>query len=221
MRLDLHVHSKYSRDAANGSPRDIMKLVKGMGLDGLAITDHNAIEGSIEAAAAAREFGLIVVRGVEVSTASGHVLAYGVGEVIPRELTIEETAERVHALGGVVVAAHPRRFPSGIGLESARTGPFDGIEVLNGGNPERSNSAARRVAERRRISQTGGSDAHRPDEIGRVFTVVEDCSTEDDVVEAIRRGLAMADGRSRTFEEGVIYSYETLLEWIRGGFGRQ
>jgi predicted metal-dependent phosphoesterase TrpH len=221
MRLDLHVHSKYSRDAANGSPRDVLKRAKAAGIDGIAITDHNAIEGSIEAASIASEFGLVVVRAVEVSTASGHVLAYGIGEVVPRGLPVEETVRRVRDMGGVAVAAHPRRFPSGMGLDMARSGPFDGIEVLNGGNPARSNSAARRVAETRHLSQTGGSDAHKPHEISRSVTVFESVSTEDDVIDAIARGAARAEGRSRTLKEGVVYSYETLLEWVRGGFGRQ
>ena len=221
MRLDLHIHSKYSRDAANGSPRDILKRVKSAGLDGLAITDHNSIDGSLEAAGMSKESGLVVVRGIEVSTASGHVLVYGVDEAIPRGLSIDETVRRAHELGGVAVAAHPKRFPSGIGLEAARSGPFDGIETVNGGNPSRSNAKARRIAEVRALSQTGGSDAHKPHEIGRSFTVFENPLTEDDVLEAVRRGVARSGGRSRTAKEGVVYSYETLLEWVRGGFGRQ
>ncbi|MCU0859519.1 MAG: CehA/McbA family metallohydrolase [Thermoplasmata archaeon] len=221
MRLDLHIHSGYSRDAANGSPRDVLKRAKAAGLDGLAITDHNAIDGSLEAESLAREFGLIVVAGVEVSTASGHVLVYGVKDLVPRGLSVEDTVSRIHELGGVAVAAHPRRFPSGIGLEMAMSGPFDGIETINGGNPAGSNAAARRIAESRGLSQTGGSDAHKPHEIGRSVTVLEDATTGDDVVDAIRRGTARSDGRSRTAREGMVYSYETLLEWVRGGFGRQ
>lgn len=221
MRLDLHIHSKYSRDAANGSPRDVLKRAKAAGLDGLAITDHNAIDGSLEAASLAREFGLVVVTGVEVSTASGHVLAYGVTDLIPRGLSVDETVRRVHELGGVAVAAHPKRFPSGIGLDIAMSGPFDGIETMNGGNPARGNAAARRIAESRGLSQTGGSDAHKPHEIGRSVTVLADAVTGDDVVDAIRKGTTRSDGRSRTAGEGIVYSYETLLEWVRGGFGRQ
>ncbi len=221
MRLDLHIHSKYSRDAANGSPRDVLKRAKAEGLDGLAITDHNATEGSLEAASMASEFGLIVVAGVEVSTASGHVLAYGVEEPIPRGLSVEDTVRRVHELGGVAVAAHPKRFPSGIGLDIAMSGPFDGIETMNGGNPAGSNAAARRIAESRGLSQIGGSDAHKPHEISRSVTVIDAAATGADVVDAIRKGMARSDGRSRTTREGIVYSCETLVEWVRGGFGRQ
>jgi len=221
MKLDLHVHTNHSRDAVNGSPREVLELAKRIGLDGLAITDHNVIEGSIEAASIAKEFGLVVVRGIEVSTASGHVVAYGVDEVIPRGLTINETSDRIRDLGGVAVAAHPKRFPSGMGLRAAASCRFDGIETINGGNPARSNIAARRVAEMRHLSQIGGSDSHRPHELGRAFTVFDAAQTEDDVVDAIRSGLARAEGRSSTVGEGTVYSYETLIEWVRDGLRRQ
>lgn len=220
MKLDMHIHSAYSRDAGNGPPKEVLKRCRAAGLDGLCISDHNAIAGSLEAYSLAKEHGLVVVRGVEVSTLCGHVLAYGVGELVPRSLSVEETVERVHALGGVAVAAHPRRFPSGVGLEVAGTVAFDGIEVLNGGNPRSSNRRAEAVAVRRGLARTGGSDAHKPHEIGRAYTVVEGAQSEGDVIEAIAKGSTSAGGRSRTASEGIVYSAEILLEWARGGFKR-
>ena len=46
IKLDLHVHSQYSEDGA-GSPKDIIKSLKKKGLNGVAITDHNNIEGGL------------------------------------------------------------------------------------------------------------------------------------------------------------------------------
>src|SRR5512137_1739977 len=118
MKLDLHIHSTYSRDGT-ALPKEIVSRCKALGLDGLAITDHNAIRGSLEAVELAKMEGLFVVRGVEVSTADGHVLAYGVSELVPKGLSIQDTIDRIHSAGGIAVAAHPVRFPSGIGLERA------------------------------------------------------------------------------------------------------
>lgn len=219
MRLDLHIHSSFSRDAS-APPRDIVGRCVDLGFGGFAVTDHNSIEGSLQACEVARERGLVAVRAFEVSAAEGHVLAYGVAELVPRGLSTSETIDRIHAQGGVAVAAHPKRFPSGIGLELARTAPFDAIEVLNGGSSRRSNALARKVAELKRCPMTAGSDAHSLDQIGKSYSVIEDCSSEDDVLKAIRSGRVSIGGRSRSMVEGVVYSIETLLEWLKGDLKR-
>jgi predicted metal-dependent phosphoesterase TrpH len=219
MKLDLHIHSRHSRDAS-GSPKEILGRCRKAGLDGIAITDHNAIDGSLEAFSVARAEGLVVVRGVEVSAIEGHLLAYGVGELIPKGLSVAETIDKIHSAGGVCVAAHPKRFPSGIGLGLARSGKFDAIEIINSGSSARSNRLARRVAEQKGCAVTAGSDAHALDQVGRAYTIVDVASSEDDVVEAIRKGLTRAGGRSRTSSEGARYSWETLVEWLRGDFKR-
>lgn len=219
MRLDLHIHSSYSRDAS-ATPEDIVRRCSELGLGGFAVTDHNSVEGSLKAFELAKVQGLISVRAVEVSAEEGHVLAYGVREAVPRGMSVAETVDRIHSLGGVAVAAHPKRFPSGVGLEVARTAPFDGIEVLNGGSSRRSNALARRIAEMKRSPVTAGSDAHALEQIGKAYSVVEDCACEDDILEAIRKGEAAVGGRSRSAAEGLTYSVETLIEWLRGDLRR-
>ncbi|MFY9605962.1 MAG: PHP domain-containing protein [Thermoplasmata archaeon] len=219
MKLDLHIHSSFSKDAS-ASPRDILESCKRSGLDGCAVTDHNAIDGSLEAFRLGLEMGMLVVRGVEVSAKEGHVLAYGVGELIPKGLPMDKTIERIHSAGGIAVAAHPKRFPSGMGLELAGGGKFDAVEVLNGGSSSRSNRLARRLAEEKRVPITAGSDAHELQQVGKAYTVVEGVSTEADLIRAISKGNTRAGGRSRSVSEGVAYSIETLIEWFRGDFKR-
>ncbi len=219
MKLDLHIHSGYSRDAS-ASAVDIVKRCKSAGLDGVAITDHNDIRGSLEAYSIAASHGVIVVRGLEVSAKEGHVLALGVDELIPRGLSIRDTVDKIRDAGGVAVAAHPGRFPSGIGIERARRNDFDAIEVLNGGSSGRSNARARRVAEHKEMAMTGGSDAHGIEQMGKAWTSFENVSTEEDVVRAIEQGLCAVGGRSRTAGEGMRYSWEVLIEWIRGDLKR-
>ena len=219
MKLDLHVHSNYSRDASP-SPKEILDSCKKEGLDGCAITDHNAIDGSLEAYKLGLEMGLLVIRGIEVSAKEGHVLAYGVGELVPKGLSVADTIQRIHSAGGIAVAAHPKRFPSGMGLKLAQKGEFDAIEVINGGSSRRGNELARRIAEMKRMPVTAGSDAHALPQVGKAYTVVDGVSTEADVIAAIAKGSSRAGGRSRYFSEGVVYSIETLVEWLRGDFKR-
>ena len=62
-----------------------------MRLAGVAITDHNSV-GGIAVAEAAAGHDFLVIPAIEVSTRSGHVLGYGIREVIPRNLSVAETA---------------------------------------------------------------------------------------------------------------------------------
>lgn len=219
MKFDMHVHSKFSRDGSV-PPSVIVRRCKQMGLSGLAITDHNSIDGSFEARSFAKSEGILVVSGSEVSTSEGHVLAYGVRELIPRGLSAAEAVDRIKEVGGLAVAAHPKRFPSGVGLELAERVKFDALEVLNGGSSRTANTSALRLAERIERPRTGGSDAHRLDEVGRSYTVLEGVFTEDQALDAIRKGLARTGGRSRTVMESAVYPVEVLVEWLKGGMNR-
>ena len=219
MRLDLHIHSNHSRDGT-ASPKEVLRQCRKIGLGGCSIADHNQIKGALEATSIGGDEGVLVLRAVEVSTEVGHVLAYGVSDLIPRDLTVAETIDKIHAAGGVAVAAHPVRFPSGIGLELADREKFDAIEVLNGGSSGRSNRKARIMAERNRSSVTAGSDAHQLREIGKAYVELDGVSTEEEVLDAIRKGLTRVGGRSRFVSEGIVYSTETLFEWMRGSLRR-
>lgn len=78
MTIDLHTHSRVSDGTA--APRDLVHAAKAAGLDVVALTDHDTTLGWDEAASAAEEVGIALVRGIEISTrfrgAGVHLLAY-------------------------------------------------------------------------------------------------------------------------------------------------
>lgn len=78
MRIDLHTHSVASD--GTDTPGDLVRKAAGVGLDVLAITDHDTSTGWAGAEEAAREVGITLVRGMEISTRLGrrsvHLLAY-------------------------------------------------------------------------------------------------------------------------------------------------
>ncbi len=218
MRLDLHIHSCHSMDAS-ASPRDIVRRCIDLGLGGCSITDHNSSKGVAEALATAPE-GFIVIRGIEVSSSEGHVLAYGLSEDPPRGRPLAETVEWVRSRGGLAVAAHPERFPSGMGVGSVVAAGFGVVEVLNGGSSARANRKAEKLAKNRSLSRVGGSDAHKIEEVGRSFTIVDGCATEAEVIAAISNKMSSVGGRSRSRREGILYAFETLADWMRRGMDR-
>ena len=187
---DLHVHTSYSRDGFC-SPREAIEAAEGKGLSGMAIADHDTVDGSREAIKlVGRDF--LVIPNVEVSSKHGHVLGLGVEEPIPSGLSAAETVELIRAKGGVAVAAHP----FGIALKPflALRAEFDAIEIFS---PRRylGNHLARWYAKRKRLPMVAGSDAHFADEIGMAGVRVECEPKLESVLEEIRRGEASVFGR--------------------------
>ncbi len=219
MLLDLHNHTRYSPDS-RVSPAELVAVAKRIGLQGIAITDHNAVRGVDEALDAAGA-GFLVIPGTEVSTRDGHVLAYGVSEAIPRDLSVQETVERITALGGVAVAAHPYRFWSGLGAEALGRARFAAFETCNGRTLRRGNARARTEATAARIGQTGGSDSHFLDEVARAVTSVNSGPTDvDGVLQILGKGSTAAQGFDRDAAGTIRYVTKALSEWIFRGMKR-
>lgn len=79
MYLDLHVHTT----ASDGqyTPTEVLTMAKNLGLEMIAITDHDTIDGIAEAQAAALELGVSFVPGIEISTQDTeevHILGLGI-----------------------------------------------------------------------------------------------------------------------------------------------
>ncbi len=103
---DLHMHTIYSYDGTATVPAVLRRAHK-VGLDVIAITDHDEIAGALEALELAHHFGVEVIPGIEISTAEGDLLALFVTEIVPAGLSLVETVLKVRELGGVCIAPHP------------------------------------------------------------------------------------------------------------------
>src|SRR5437773_2303600 len=169
MHFDLHNHTRYSPDS-RVDPAALVGVARKIRLAGIAITDHNSV-GAIAAAEAAADRDFLVIPAIEVSTRSGHVLGYGIREVIPRDLSVSETADRIVALGGVPVAAHPFRFWSGLGPVAVAETTFPAYETCNGRTLRRGDLRARALARERKPGETGGRDRHFLRAVAKAVTV--------------------------------------------------
>jgi len=121
MKCDLHIHSRYSYDSAT-TPKDIIDTAIKRGIQCVAITDHNNMKGSGEAAEYARNLPIIVIPGEEVKSKEGDILALGIREAIPDKLPSHETIRRIHNQGGIAIIAHP--FGSFCGFNGKRWKPL-------------------------------------------------------------------------------------------------
>ena len=219
VRLDLHVHSRYSPDSSL-SLESLARRLPETGLRGFALTDHNSTAGLVELAELRRSFPqYLFLPGVEISTVEGHLLAYGLAETPPSHLPIRETIEWVRTHGGEPVLAHPYRRRHGVGSRVAESVPVSGIEVRNGHNSPRANAKAEGLAARRQLAATGGSDVHALGELGRAYTRFPDgAGTVDDLLEAIRRRQTVPEGRSMSWSERAGLLLSSGGKFVRRGF---
>ena len=91
IRADLHVHTIYSKDSLI-TPKDLIFYAKKRGLNAVAVTDHNQLEGAWKIA---RETDFLIIPGMEISSSDGHIVALNVKELIPKGFSAVETVERI------------------------------------------------------------------------------------------------------------------------------
>jgi len=194
IKLDLHVHTHYSNDSLI-TPKDLVFYAKKQGLDGVAVTDHDRLDGALRIA---KEIDLFVIPGIEVSSSKGHIVGLNVQDRIPSGLDVDETIDKIHDVGGIAVACHPVTLFKG-SLGRHVTSKFDAIEVVNSSAFPFKYSVrhSKQLASRSGIrSQVAGSDAHYGPEIGCSYTVVNAEKAVDQVVDAIRRGSCQPIGKA-------------------------
>ncbi|HUF01198.1 MAG TPA: glycosyltransferase [Gaiellaceae bacterium] len=162
--VDLHMHTDWSHDCSIGAG-DLVEHAESIGLGGIAVTDHNAFGGALEAVALASGRELVVIPGEEVKTdGQGEVIGLFLEEEIPRGLPFAETLAAIREQGGLVYLPHPfdrmHAIPDPATLHR-HLAEIDVFEVYNARLLRESfNDEALRFARKYRLLQGAGSDAH-------------------------------------------------------------
>jgi predicted metal-dependent phosphoesterase TrpH len=217
IKIDLHVHSEYSEDAI-GSPKDLIKILKKKGLNGMAITDHNTLEGSILAQKIAPK-DFIIIPGVEVSTKVGHLIALDIDRPIKKSLSIEETVEKVIDLGGTPIVPHLYRNMSGIKEENLEKilKRINAIEVFNACSVPQTNLKTAKLAKKMNFGGTGGSDSHDPKYAGAGYTIINSTDLrKDSIISEINKKKTWGQGTTLP----LSYRSDRMVNSIKQFFQR-
>lgn len=193
LKIDLHVHSFYSYDSVI-QPKELIFYAKKRGLDAVAITDHDRIDG---ASKIAKQVNFPIIPGIEVTTLNGHVLGLNVQEHVPEKLDVNETLDRIHDAGGIAVACHPVALLK-IGLGKNTNSKFNAVEVINASEFPFGYSIKRskQIASHLGIACVAGSDAHYGPEIGYAYTMINAELNAEAIVKAINKGLCQPFGKA-------------------------
>ena len=185
MKLDFHVHSNTSPDGLH-SVRQLAEQAKRIGLDGIAISDHNSFPHE-----QFKLSGLLIMRGIEVSAAEGHLSVFGVPPNFDfvKGMPAAEVVARARKAGGISIVNHAfsvRKRKDSMGEAGLKLGAT-AIERFNGSDFIHNFMALHKIP-----VGTGGSDAHSFYELANAYTILGCRPSEDDVLEEVRKGRMKA-----------------------------
>ena len=208
MRIDFHTHTTRGSADSNLDPFALVDQAQKIGLEGVCITEHDNAWNEQDIDDYARERGVVLFRGIEVTTEWGHIGAFGLKQYVGGIYKVKELKRVINDVGGFLIANHPFRYkldprfqfihktPS-IDLNDPASGYnalevlqyVDEIEVVNGACSEEENLYAHAVARHMGFTGVGGSDSHSAQSIGCAVTVLESrVSTVQDLIAELRAG---------------------------------
>src|SRR5262245_65242153 len=158
------MHTSWSHDCSI-EVDELLDHAEEQGLGAIAVTDHNAFGGAVEAVEQARRRNLVVIPGEEIKTDNqGEVIGLFLQEEIPRGMSFADTLAAIRAQGGLVYVPHPfdrmHAIPDPATLHR-HVAEIDVLEVYNARLLRDSfNDEALRFARKYRLLQGAGSDAH-------------------------------------------------------------
>ena len=197
LRVDLHLHSYYSHDGKS-SLDELIARAADCGLDRIALTDHNTVEGALLLANRAPHLAIV---GEEIKTTEGEVIGLFVTEHVPPFLTPEDAMDRIHRQGGLTYVPHPldRRRANFLPERMALLAPrIDIIETYNPWCDAEANRAAARLAQELGKVAATGSDAHSAQELGRSWMEVDDFTGAGDILASLRDARHVVTAASGT-----------------------
>ena len=170
IKADFHMHTHFSPDSETDPDKLVKRCLK-VGLELIAVTDHNTIEGALKVKDLA-PFPVII--GEEIKTSAGEITGLFLKETIPAGLSPIDTAHRIKDQGGLVSLPHPfDRFRSEVidGKAIDELIPLlDIVEIFNSrNNLSADDRKAEKFAKEHNLLTSGVSDAHTLMELGRTY----------------------------------------------------
>lgn len=204
LQIDFQIHTNHSPSCGWMAPETAVQRADRIGLDGIAITDHNTMSAVVSARNVASE-DLLVVPGEEIDTPEGQLIGLFLSDTIDPWQSPGTVINEIHEQGGIVLTPHPfDSIREGLTTIADYVEMIDVVETLNSRCVRRRyNERAQAFVKKHQLPATGGSDAHFAHEIGTAYTQVQiDSETTDEinrlsaVKDALRAGHVTPAGKT-------------------------
>ncbi len=192
MRFDLHTHTDRYSGCARATPDEMISGAIAQSLDGIVITEHDALWDEEEVEGLREAFPqLSILRGIEVSTASGeHVLVLGIMDdsLFHPHMDDAILGEIIEEYQGAAILAHPFRYRDTVSPESLML-PLHCVEIASSNIRKYMEAPITRLVNERNLRPIASSDAHWPDNVGLYGVEFPyPVNTERQLAAAIRSG---------------------------------
>jgi len=198
LKADLHIHAGRQKESAKPqrylaySPRSAIDRAAALGLDAIAIANHDYVCYDGQLAEYARRRGLLLIPAMEATIEGYHVLIINAPKQLEGISTFREL-EELNRDEVATVAPHPF-YPARKCLRGKlreHLGLFDAVEFSSFyySVADYYNRRAIDFAQRHGLSILGSSDAHHLDTIGRTFSVIASRKEPAAIVHAIKSGM--------------------------------
>jgi predicted metal-dependent phosphoesterase TrpH len=189
IKADLHIHTAYSMDCSMSLEQIIARCLE-VGINCLAVADHNAIAGALKMKEIAPFF---IIVSEEILTLDGEIIGMFLNQEIPSKLSMEETIARIKAQDGLVCIPHPYdrlRFSVFRNQVFEHIMPqVDIIEVFNARSlSPGSSTRAQQLAQKYGKLASAGSDAHTSSEIGNAYVEMPEFNSKDEFLVSLAEG---------------------------------
>jgi predicted metal-dependent phosphoesterase TrpH len=220
LNIDLHCHSFFSGDGVS-SPEELIAAAKAKGLHGIAITDHNTcdaitylLDRGLMRLDGSPVDDFLIIPGVEVTTAEGHLLCVGATLPFLKGKPALEVCQMIHDRGGLAIPPHPYDlFRAGIRFATLETLPVDALEVFNAATTlRRYNRYAFKYAQMRGLPMTASSDAHHAAAVGTAYTIV---NTGDFTVKGVLAQILKSNALNQQYLTPRDSMRKTWNNWLR------
>ncbi|QZP37091.1 PHP-associated domain-containing protein [Halobaculum magnesiiphilum] len=198
LSIDFQTHTNRSPECGWMAPETLVRRAESVGLDGVAITDHNTMDGVGPARRAASD-QFLVISAEEVDTPDGQIIGLFLEEPIEPWQSPRTVIQEIHDQGGLALAPHPfDAMRSGLSSLSEYTDVLDAVETINSRCVRPAyNRRALEFAQQYEIPKTGGSDSHFAHEIGTAYTDLE-------IPSDARAGESLADPVKQSLRDGRV-----------------
>jgi len=190
LRADLHIHTREAEPFIAYTARELIARAARDGYQVLSISNHNIQSFDDELSAFARDHGILLIPGVEVTVEGRHVLVYNADVSVDKIRTFAGL-RRYRTPEWLVVAPHPF-FPAGYCLREKlwqEVELFDAIEFSHFYTPRIDfNRAAVKLARALGLPLIGASDSHLDEQFGTTFSLIHASPTVESVLAGVKAG---------------------------------